>query len=91
MDQAFGLLLSRYIDNIGEQVRWLPIVAFLYSILEGKSQVQFWIDREDPNTRQPMQRQQWKLSFAVYRRRLFLCLLLSVLSGALFFALLFGC
>lgn len=83
MDQIFELL-NRYIDNIGQLGRWLPIVAFAYSILEGKSQVQFWIDGEDPQTRQPIQVQVRRLLLASYRRRLFLVLLVAFLSGALF-------
>jgi hypothetical protein len=80
----FLQLLHKYIYNIGEQARWLPIVAFAYSVFEMKSQVQFWIDGEDPQTRQPMQPQLRRLLLASYRRRLFSVLLLSSLSGTLF-------
>lgn len=84
----FLQFVGRYIDNIGQSMRWLPIVAFVCLGIEGKSQVQFWIDKEDPNTRQPMKRQLRQLLLASYRRRLLLAFLLSALSGAFFMSLL---
>ncbi len=84
----FVKLLNVYKDTILLEWRWLPIVALVYSVIEGKHQVAFWIDGEDQHTRQQMQPQLKKLLFSSYLRRLLLWFLLLNVSWILFFHLL---
>ena len=87
----FLWLLSRYIDNIGQQARWLPITVFLYSGIEWSNLIKFWTDKEGRHKQELRHRQDRQLILAMNKRRLISAILLDLLSGAYFTCLLLGC
>ena len=83
----FLQLLHKYIDNIGQSARWLPIVAFVYSGIEWKDLIKFWIDKEDHRKQELWRQQDNQSILAMNKRRLISVILLGLLSGAFFTSL----
>ena len=84
----FLQFLNKYIENIGKQGRWLPIVALVYLLSESKKLAHFWLGsprhpRQESDLRQCNQR-----LLVGYHRRTVSAILLGLLSGAFFISLL---
>ena len=63
----FLQILHRYIDNIGQSGRLLPIVATVYLLFESSSLVQFWIDKEHPLYHQEVPEELRQIWFSEHR------------------------
>ena len=82
----FLQLLHRYIENIGEQGRLWPIVAFVYAGIEMKSLI--FRKNFEVRYKQEGDPQNMKLFLAMNKRRWISEILLCFLCGASFFSLL---
>jgi len=83
-------LLSVYIHHIGEQTRWLPIVAWVYLLFELQSLKLFEKNIIIQNYHQLTKEQLIQRLLDARRKKLFLVFLSGLVSWTLFFDFFFG-